>query len=93
MNKEKNEVYSAVCPKCKKEVPHIPYLIRINKGIKLISLCHDAVSKRYTRYDRLIIVNPGEEIEKELDQAEIELENENNQLNKEEMEVEQAKGG
>jgi len=51
---KQNEIYSAVCPKCKKEVLHIPYLIRINKGIKLISMCpHQIVAKRYTNFQKL----------------------------------------
>ena len=83
------EIFLSVCSKCKKLSPHLVYLVRINKGIKLISVCHDAIAKRYTRFD---LLKPYD-TEKALEQAEKELESQENQLNKEEMEVEQAKGG
>jgi len=67
------KVYSAICSKCKKEAPHLIHLSSRNKGIKLISTCHQAIAKRYIRFDRLIPYDfdkAFEEAQKELDAQE-----------------------
>jgi len=69
------KVYSAICSKCKKEAPHLIHLSSRNKGIKLISTCHQAIAKRNIRFDRLIPYD----FDKAFEEAQKELENQNNQ--------------
>lgn len=73
-------MYSAKCSKCGKENPHILYFSSRKRGVRLISLCCEAISTKFYKFNKLVEFD----FEKLQEEAQKELDSQNKQLKQEE---------